>query len=407
MMPATPAPRVDNESRDLFLRDLSRMKESFETMKPEVEETVTDSALGVEGYVVVWNTGISAGGPLEFSGKGGTRCTPTLSLNEIKMLSRNMAIKNAAAGLKMGGAKSGLRADPNDPYFEQKYRRFVSLCKPLLHENGGKFGGFGFDIGSKPIHAIWACDELKSTRSFTGKPLDMGGTDYDREGIAGLGVAVAAKTMLELKGEDPKLVTFAVQGMGAMGAAVYRYFSATGAQIAVIGDPKYGGTWHFDGSPSAELHLALVENKVDKAKELLEQEAKKISSDAVDALYQEVDVVFPCAVQDVITDANVEKIRARFMSEGANKPTTESAQLRLHEKGIWVVPDFIANSGGIIAAYIELTSSSNDKCNEAKDLTSKKITENVKEMVGLMDQYNVAPQQAGMFMALSKILGSK
>ncbi|MDB5492193.1 MAG: glutamate/Leucine/Phenylalanine/Valine dehydrogenase family protein, partial [Micavibrio sp.] len=290
------------------------------------------------------------------------------------------------------------------PDFEQRYRRFVSLCKPLLLENGGKFGGFGFDIGGNPIQAIWACDELKSTRSFTGKPLHMGGTDYDREGIAGLGVAIAAKTMLELKGEDTKLVTFAVQGMGAMGAAVYRYFSATGAQLAVLGDPKYGGTWHFDGPPSAELHLALIENKVDQAKALLEQEGKKISGDAIDALYQDVDVLFPCAVQDVITDANVERITARFMSEGANKPTKESAQLRLHEKGIWVVPDFIANSGGIIAAYIELTSSSDDKCNEAKNLTSSKITENVREMVALMDQYNIAPQQAGMSMALTRIL---
>lgn len=400
MMPAT----SNTPTRESFLQELAQMKVQFDAMKPEVEETVRDPELGIEGYVVVWNTGISKGGPLEFSGKGGTRITPTLTLDEVKMLSRNMAIKNAAAGLKMGGAKSGLRADPNGPDFEKQYRRFVSLCKPLLHENGGKFGGFGFDIGGNPIQAIWACDELKSTRSFTGKPLHMGGTDYDREGIAGLGVAVAAKTMLELKGEDPKLSTFAVQGMGAMGAAVYRYFSAAGAQIAVIGDPKYGGTWHFDGAPSAELHLALIENKVEQAKALLAHEAKQISGDAADALYQDVDVVFPCALQDVITDANVDRIKARFMSEGANKPTKESAQLRLHDKGIWVVPDFIANSGGIIAAYIELTSSSNDKCNEAKDLTSKKITENVKEMVSLMDQYDIAPQQAGMYMALNRIL---
>lgn len=401
MMPVANEP-VHN--RETFLHDLSALQARFAEMKPEIEETITDPAIGLEGYVVVWNTGISAGGPLEFSGKGGTRATPTLTLDEIKMLARNMAIKNAAAGLAMGGAKSGLRANPNDLDFEKKYRRFVSLCKPLLHENGGKFGGFGFDIGSKPIHALWACDELKSTRSFTGKPLNMGGTDYDREGIAGLGVAIAAKTMLELKGEDPKLVSFAVQGMGAMGAAVYRYFSETGARLTYLGDPKYGGTWHFDGPPSAELHLALIDNKVEQAQALLAEEGTLVSPETEDILYQEVDVLFPCAVQDVITDANVEKIKARFMSEGANKPTQETAQLRLHEKGIWVVPDFIANSGGIIAAYIELTSSSKDKCNEAKDLTSRKITENVREMVGLMDRYNVAPEQAGMYMALSKIL---
>lgn len=373
-------------------------------MEPEVAETITDPSIGLEGYVVVWNTAISKGGPLEFSGKGGTRATPTLSLDEIKMLSRNMAIKNAAAGLKMGGAKSGIRANPDDPDFEKKYRRFVSLCKPLLHENGGKFGGFGFDIGSKPIHAIWACDELKSTRSFTGKPLNMGGTDYDREGIAGLGVAVAAKTLLEVKGEEPAKTTFAVQGMGAMGAAVFRYFSETGARLAAMGDPKYGGTWVFDKPLSQEFHDALIKQDVDKAKAMMAKEGRKISDSAEDALYQDVDVLFPSAVQDVITDANVDRIKARFMSEGANKPTKESAQLRLHEKGVWVVPDFIANPGGVIAAYVELTSQSASKAEEAKDFTRRKITENVKEMMKLVDQYDVAPQQAGMYMALSKIL---
>ncbi|MDB5492128.1 MAG: NAD-specific glutamate dehydrogenase, NADP-specific glutamate dehydrogenase, partial [Micavibrio sp.] len=115
MMPA--ANSTTAADREAFLLDLAAMKAKFEAMKPEIEETVTDPALGVEGYVVVWNTGISAGGPLQFSGKGGTRITPTLTLDEVKMLSRNMAIKNAAAGLKMGGAKSGLRADPNAPDF--------------------------------------------------------------------------------------------------------------------------------------------------------------------------------------------------------------------------------------------------------------------------------------------------
>ena len=400
----TAAEKNKISDKDAFLDRLEDLRARFAAMEPEVVETVKDSAMGVEGYVVVWNTGISAGGPLQYSGKGGTRATPTLTLDEIKMLARNMAIKNAAAGLKLGGAKSGIKADPDAPDFEKKYRRFVSLCKPLLHEHGGKFGGFGFDIGSKPVHAIWACDELKSTRSFTGKPLDMGGTDYDRQGIAGLGVAVAARTLLEVKSVDPEKARFAVQGMGAMGAAVFRYFSETGAQLAALGDPRYGGTWIFDRPLSQALHQALVQQDVEAAKVMLAKEGRNISADAQEVLYQDVDVLFPCAVQDVITDANVERIRARFISEGANKPTRESAQLRLHEKGIWVVPDFIANPGGVIAAYVELTSQSDNKAEEAKALTRSKIAENVREMMALAETYDVSPPQAGMYMALSKIL---
>jgi glutamate dehydrogenase (NAD(P)+) len=179
-----------------FHAELKELTQFFGAMQPELEVTVRDPALGVEGYVVVWNTGISVGGPLERSGKGGTRITPNVTLDEVKMLARTMALKNAAAGLPLGGAKSGLKLDPSAPGFEKQYRRFVRLCAPLLHENGGPFGGFGFDIGARPEHALWACDELKSTRSFTGKPLNMGGTDYDREGIAGLGVAVSGQNKL-------------------------------------------------------------------------------------------------------------------------------------------------------------------------------------------------------------------
>ena len=153
-----------------FLDEYAALEKRFQALEPEVVETFTDAAAGIEGYLVVWNTGISANGPLALSGKGGTRITPTVSLDEVKMLARTMALKNAAAGLPLGGAKSGLKANPDEEGFEKKYRRFAQLMKPHLHENGGKYGGFGFDIGARPIHPLWISDELKSTRSFTGTP---------------------------------------------------------------------------------------------------------------------------------------------------------------------------------------------------------------------------------------------
>src|SRR5215471_4588977 len=95
-----------------FRADLDALRKHFDSMQPELEVTVRDPALGVEGYVVVWNTSISAGGPLPGCGKGGTRITPKVSLDEIRMLARTMALKYAAAGLPLGGAKSGLKLDP-------------------------------------------------------------------------------------------------------------------------------------------------------------------------------------------------------------------------------------------------------------------------------------------------------
>lgn len=386
-----------------FHAELRALKDYFQAMKPELEATVRDPALDVEGYVVVWNTGISAGGPLAGCAKGGTRITPNVSLDEVKMLARTMALKNAAAGLPLGGAKSGLRLDPSAPGFEKQYRRFVRLCAPLLHENGGPFGGFGFDIGARPEHALWACDELKSTRCFTGKPAHMGGTDYDREGIAGLGVAVAGATMLEVRGESPARASFAVQGMGAMGAAVLRYFSEMGARLAALGDPKYGGTWTFDAPLSAGLHRALVKQDAETAKPLLANEGTHVSRNAEDVLYLALDILFPCALQNAITERNAQRIRARYVCEGANGPVTEGARTSLHGSGIALVPDFIANPGGVIAAFVELTSNAAGKAEEAKALTREKIAANVRELFAIAERYRAEPQHAGLYMALAKI----
>jgi len=391
------------QTKEEFFSILNDLQERFEAMKPEFETTVRDPALGVEGYVVVWNTGISKGGPLDACGKGGTRLTKTVSMDEVKMLARTMALKNAAAGLPLGGSKSGLRADPSEPDFEKKYRRFAQLCRPFLHENGGSFGGFGFDIGGRPEHVKWICGELNSTRCFTGKPVDMGGTDYDREGIAGLGVATAAKALIETRGENPEGTTFAVQGLGAMGAAVVKYFAGYGGKLMAVADPKFGGTWLFEQPASKALIDALGAHETDKAKALIEKEARLAGTDTQDVLFCPVDVVFPCAIHNVITQTNSRDIKARYIVEGANQPVTKEAYPILMEKGIHVVPDFIANSGGIVAAFVELTSSSKSKVQESKDYTIAKITENVKKLMALADQFGVEPVFAGQYLAFSNI----
>ncbi len=393
-----------------FLDEYTALEKRFQALEPEVVETFTDPAAGIEGYLVVWNTGISEGGPLALSGKGGTRITPTVSLDEVKMLARTMALKNAAAGLPLGGAKSGLKANPDEEGFEKKYRRFAQLMKPHLHENGGKYGGFGFDIGARPIHPMWISDELKSTRSFTGKTAEMGGTDYDKEGIAGLGVATAAHALLKFQGRPTKGATFAVQGLGAMGAAVIRYFSEHGAVLKSVSDPKFGGTYVFDTPVSAALLQAFATMDNDAAKRLLaESGLQPIGSD--DVLYQDVDILFPCAIHNVIREDNVARIEARAVVEGANGPCTEGARTALYKRGITVIPDFIANPGGIIAAYVELTSKvtpeenaiTRAKVKEAKEITIKRIEKNIDKLMSIVADQGVEPAVAGRYMAYKNI----
>jgi len=399
-------------SKDAFIKELQQLETEFNKRPPELELTVRDPELGVEGYLVVWNTKIGKRGPLGSCGKGGTRSTPTLSLDEVKMLASRMAMKNAGAGLPLGGAKSGLRADPSAPDFEKKFRRFVQLISPNLKENGGMYGGFGFDVGSQPIHAVWACDELKSTRCHTGKSVEMGGTDYDREGIAGLGVAVAAASALKHKNEAVEKVTYAVQGIGAMGAAVIKYFSEMGAQLVAISDPRVGGTITFDKAISSDLYNSLSEMNIEETKRLLQQDKYAVNADVSDVLYKKVDVLFPCAIQDVIGEANVNNLNCRYLVEGANNPTSIAAYDILHSKNVFVVPDFIANPGGIIAAFVEMTSDATPEENvktrvnvtRAKELTRTRIAENVTELVSLADRFKVQPYMAGRYMALRNML---
>lgn len=395
-------------SPDDFKIELAALRYKFNAMSPELEVTVRDPELGVEGYVVVWNTAISRGGPLNNVGKGGTRVTKDLSLDQVKRLARAMAEKNAAAGLPLGGAKSGLRLDPADPDYERKYRRFVELCSPFLHENGGVFGGFGYDVGGiPPLNAIWACDQLNSTRSFTGKPIEMGGTNYDVEGIAGLGVAVAARTVIEESGLNPVGLTFSVQGAGAMGSAVIRYFSAFGGVLKCVSDPKFGGTWTIAERPTANLISALSHRRADEVHDLLKQEATNVSADPAEALYEGVDVLFPCAMEDALRSDNVAAVRARFISEGANNAITDEAYRTLSDGKVRVVPDIIANAGGIIAAFVELSAGGNDDSSgnvaKAKEITESRIAANVRTLISLTDSFGVEADQAADYMAYKNI----
>lgn len=403
---------------DAFYSELARLQQDFDRLGPKLDICLRDDDIGVEGHIVVWNTAISHGGPLHNCAKGGTRIRPGLTRDEVTMLARNMAIKNAAAGLPLGGCKSGINADPKDKNFERRYRRFVELSKPYLYENGGIFGGFGFDIGAAPEHALWACDTLQSARSFTGKTVEMGGTDYDREGIAGLGVATAAAELLHHQQRDIRQTCFAVHGIGAMGSAVIRYFSDDyfnedgGAQLCAIGDPKVGGTWRFRDAPSPPLLEALAKQQFDIIANSLPDEADHVSDDSNEVLFTDTDILFPCAVQHVITAENAAAIKAYIIVEGANNPTTTDAYTVLFQRGITHVPDFVANCGGVIAAFVEMTSPtsveenirSRAKVQEAKRFTETTIRANVGRVLDVATTLSVPMRDAGLHFALNNVL---
>jgi glutamate dehydrogenase (NAD(P)+) len=200
-----------------------------------------------------------------------------------------------------------------------------------------------------------------------------------------------------------------VQGLGAMGAAVVRYFSETGAILKAVSDPRVGGTFLLRKSPTAALLDAIAHHHWEDTKKLLAVEAQCVGIDEV--LYQPVDVLFPAAIQDVISSTNVARIQAKRVVEAANNPCTAEARTALHNRGVLALPDFIVNAGGIIAAYVEMSSSvsceenarTRKNCEDAKVLTRQRMRENTSRILEMAREAQVAPSVAGRYLALSNI----
>lgn len=392
-------------------KDLTLLETEFQKKQPHLEVTSRDPETGAEGYIVVMNLPRAAHPTLGQCAKGGTRITPTVSLAEVSMLAQKMALKNAAAHLPLGGAKSGLRANPSMPGFKELYQRWVRQCRPLLAEHGGPFGGFGFDLGARPEHARWACEALGSTRSFTGKPLDLGGSDYDREGLAGLGVVVATRSFLTHQGGSLKEKRIVVQGVGAMGAAIIRFAAEEGAHIVGVSDPILEGTWSLPQGLSANTISALVNR--DTAAALTALKSSGASPLPLAKVIQlPCDILFPAAVQGVITPENQGRVNATLVVEGANSPTTPDAQDALAARGVTVVPDFIANCGGIIAAFVEMTSTISGEENmrertvvkRARADVERRISENVLTIATRSNNEGLPFHRAGKLVALERLL---
>ena len=392
-------------TKEEFFTRLHQYTLDFGRMQPAVEYTTRDRALGVEGYVVVWNVSAESG-----MAKGGCRVTPTVSIDEVRMLARTMALKNAAAGLPLGGAKSGIRGNPNAPGFKQQYQAIARAFMPLFPENGGPFGGLGFDLGARPEFIDWFIEATGMPQRFTGKPASLGGTDYDVYGIAGLGVAVSARSGLEEAGGTAQGATFAVQGLGAMGAGVVRYFGGEyGGKLCTVSDKLLGGSYRLNADISDELRAEIVDSigRMDREQttKLVKQNGEHIGTPGA-VLYESVDVLFPCAVHDVIHPGNDGDVAASMVAEGANGPCKAVSRDALQERGVVVLPDFLVNAGGIIAAHVEMTSDADDKPQEAMNQTVSTIDRNVRRTVALARGLEVSPYQAASYLALVNIFES-
>lgn len=283
--------------------------------------------------------------------KGGLRYHPHVDLSEVAALAALMTFKCSLLGLPLGGAKGGVQVDPSQlskSELESLTRRFASELGPFIGHDKDIPAP---DVGTDSQTMAWMLDTFSlesgynQTGVLTGKPVEIGGS-AGREAATGLGVVYVLQRALELLGKTTSEATFAVQGFGKVGmhAAVEAY--ALGTKVLAVSDVK-GGIYNSRGLNIPEVVRYLREN----GSVVGFPEAENISNDQL--LELDVDALAPCALDGVIHEGNCEKIRAKIIVEGANGPTNLAANEYLSKRGAIVVPDILANGGGVVVSYFE------------------------------------------------------
>ena len=296
------------------------------------------------GYRVQYNITL---GPA----KGGIRYHPDVSLDEVTALAAWMTWKCAVAHVPFGGGKGGIICDPtrmSRRELEALTRRYVA---EIVDAIGPEKDVPAPDVNTDDQIMAWVMDTYSmhvghtSTAVVTGKPVEMGGSLGRRE-ATGRGVMIATREAARHLGLEIRNATVAVQGFGNVGSVSADLLSQIGARIVAVTD-RQGGVYNPKGLDVGRLiEYARLHKTVDGF-----PEGGPLSNDDLFGL--EVDVLIPAALENQITLDNAPRVRAKILAEGANGPTTPEAHRLLHERGVLVIPDILANAGGVTTSYFE------------------------------------------------------
>jgi len=297
-----------------------------------------------EGYRVLYNT---SRGPA----KGGIRFDLNVTLEEVKALAAWMTWKCAVVNIPFGGAKGGVRCDPlamSAAELEKMTRRYTSAIINMLGPDSDVPAP---DVNTNERVMAWIMDTYSmhvghtTTAVVTGKPVELGGSLGRRE-ATGRGCMIVTKEALQHLGMPVKGTTVSVQGFGNVGSVAAQLLAREGCKIVAIGDRSL--SLHNRNGIDIDDAIAYI----DKHRNLEGYNKGDVISGA-ELLTLDVDVLLPAALENVITTRNAADIKARIICEGANGPTTAAADSILDENGIFVIPDILANAGGVTVSYFE------------------------------------------------------
>lgn len=298
-----------------------------------------------EGYRVVHSTIL---GP----SKGGIRFDPHVNLDEVKALAAWMTWKCAVVDIPYGGAKGGVACNPREMSAGEIERLMRAYTQAMMDVFGPDQDIPAPDMGTGPREMAWLMDQYSRNKGMTiaavvtGKPIVMGGS-LGRTEATGRGVMVTTLAAMEKLKINPYKATCAVQGFGNVGSWAARLLSERGLKVQAVSD--ISGAYFNENGIDIDKAIAYREGN----KGTLEgfTEATKIPGEEL--LTLPVEVLVPAATEDVITATNAPKIQAKLIVEGANGPTSSKADSVIYEKGITVIPDILANAGGVTVSYFE------------------------------------------------------
>ncbi len=351
-----------------------------------------------EGYRVVHSTIL---GP----SKGGIRFDPHVNLDEVKALAAWMTWKCAVVDIPYGGAKGGVACNPREMSAGEIERLVRAYTLSMIDIFGPDKDIPAPDMGTGPREMAWLMDEYSRTQGMTvnavvtGKPIVLGGS-LGRTEATGRGVMVSTLAAMEKLKINPYKATCAVQGFGNVGSWAARLLSERGLKVQAISDIT--GAYYNENGIDIEKAVAYR----DKNKGLLTGFAEAESLGTQDILTLSVDVLVPAATEDVITANNASEIKAKLIIEGANGPTSSKADNIIYEKGISVVPDILANAGGVTVSYFEWVQNrlgykwTAERVNRRSDRIMKDAFDNVYKTAV---EYKVSLRIAAYMVAIDKV----
>jgi glutamate dehydrogenase (NAD(P)+) len=336
--------------------------------------------------------------------KGGIRYHPGVNLDEVTALAAWMTWKCAVAHIPFGGAKGGIIVDPNRlsrRELEALTRRYVA---EIVDAIGPEKDVPAPDVNTNDQIMAWVMDTYSmhvghtATAVVTGKPIEMGGSLGRRE-ATGRGVMIVTRESAKHLGLDIKGATVAVQGFGNVGSVSADLLAKIGAKIVAVSDWK-GGVYNANGLDITRM--------IDYAKQHRSIDGFPGGEplDNVKLFELPVDILIPAALENQITLDNAPKIQAKIIAEGANGPTTPEAHNYLHEHGIFVIPDILANAGGVTTSYFEWVQDRHGYFWEEEEVNKRlerKMCEAFEDVLGTAQRYKTDMRTAAYIVAINRV----